>query len=231
MSDLAATIEGLYRAFGRYPTPQRLECCDHCRDERDYQGLLTTPLRQLDADDLDLFVATALSTCGDLDDFKHYLPRILELMVESSFTNAPEALLDKLTGAGWRTWPAAESEAVRAFLAAYWRQMRRDPELAEPALCGIAQACADLEPFLDEWLRDTSDGARLARAELVLDAVPMIQVERRLPNAFWRQRPEQEHAVVRWLKTAPVLAGYASHERVVLARQVLVGFQRGASSG
>lgn len=164
-------------------------------------------------------------TCGDLEDLKHYLPRILELMVGSSFTNAPEALLGKLTGAGWRTWPAEESEVVQAFLAAYWRQMRRDPELAEPALCGIAQACDDLEPFLEEWLNDTADDACLARAELVLDAVPLIQLKRRLPNAFWRQRPEQERTVVRWLRTAPVLEGSVTEERVVLARQVLAGFQ------
>jgi hypothetical protein len=231
MSQLAAAIGGLYRAFERYPTPRRLEFCDHCRDEEEYQGLLTTPLRQLDADDLDLYVGTALTTCGDVDDFKHFLPRILELMVEADFTSAPEALLDRLALAGWQTWPTEESAAVRAFLAAYWRKMRRDPPLAEPALCGIAQACDDLEPFLEDWVSDTSDGACLARAELVLDAVPEIQLKRRLPNGFWRQRPEQERTVMRWLRTEPVLTGYASHERVVLARQVLVGFQRGASAG
>jgi hypothetical protein len=77
---LAEAIENLYRAFARYSLRKHVEGCPCCVRERDKRALESKPLRQLASSDLGRYAFKAMTTWGNQDDFRHFLPRIFELL-------------------------------------------------------------------------------------------------------------------------------------------------------
>lgn len=77
------------------------------------------PLRRLNADDLRQYTDDALLAWGDVDDLKHFLPRILELLVSqgNSFVD-PQVALGKLYQDSWQSWADREQCCIRVFLKA-----------------------------------------------------------------------------------------------------------------
>ncbi|QSX42150.1 hypothetical protein [Shewanella cyperi] len=104
----------LYSAFSGYPLKSKIEGCPHCELQSADDLLHKNDLTQLAWDDLQLFIAQTMTTFGDVDDFKHFLPRIFELYI-TDYWNAPYdfgLFLSKLEYGGWTTWPQSERESV-----------------------------------------------------------------------------------------------------------------------
>jgi len=88
---------------------------------------LDTPLRNLGTAELRLITLGVPGTGGDVNDYKSYLPRILELLSEGRWDDWPdeEMVLSHLSFGGdlrsvpWTRWPPPERDAVARFLAAY----------------------------------------------------------------------------------------------------------------
>jgi hypothetical protein len=58
----------------------------------------------------------ALFVWGNVDDYKHFLPRIFELAVARESEFVDEAIVfNKLHHGEWRSWPDAEQQAVEHF--------------------------------------------------------------------------------------------------------------------
>jgi len=53
-----------------------MEGCPCCVSNEDKEKLHTKELRLLEESDISRYAFRALTTWGDIDDFKHYLPRI-----------------------------------------------------------------------------------------------------------------------------------------------------------
>jgi hypothetical protein len=73
--------------------------------------------------DLGIFAFKALTNFGDADDFRHFLPRLLELYV-LDHSGAPHTLFmlfEKLNAATWTRWPGHEVAAIRRFIDAWKR--------------------------------------------------------------------------------------------------------------
>ncbi|MBY0373940.1 MAG: hypothetical protein K2Q23_08085 [Bryobacteraceae bacterium] len=117
-AEFKEAIERLYSTFGSYPLRDRIDSCPCCRGQQETRHLHTKALRDLTPEDLGPYAFRAMTTVGDVDDFRHFLPRILELVAELPVD--PEVVLSKLTYAKWTEWPAGEIEAVRAYLAELW---------------------------------------------------------------------------------------------------------------
>jgi hypothetical protein len=113
--------ESLYTTFARYPLKPTLRGCPCCVSEADKSRLHVAPLRELTSEDLSRYAWKAMSTFGDEEDFKHFLPRMLELMALGDSPVDDDLLLHKLEYAKWRTWPAEEVQAVEAFLLEWWQ--------------------------------------------------------------------------------------------------------------
>lgn len=111
-----AEIERLYRAFAPYPRRASIDACPHCVGEERRETLARVPLRALSCDQLGPFAFRAMTTWGEALDFKHFLPRILELASTPEGTEWPgfdlEVLAGKLERAGWKSWPPEERAAV-----------------------------------------------------------------------------------------------------------------------
>ena len=153
----AVALDGLYDTFGIYPFRADMPCCiPHCFDQSEIDALGAKPLRSLESDDLASFAFSLLLTCGEADDFKHFLPRLLELTATTGLGFVdPELSLGKLQRADWQTWPALERVTVRRYLTAWWRlELESGQDSLED--CFAALCCADNpRVYLDIW-RDSS---------------------------------------------------------------------------
>ena len=87
--NLQSAIERLYKVFSAHPCPVYTDPCLHCHTVEDDAKLRTRPLRQLSAGELNDYVSDALLVWGGVDDFKHFLPRILELYFRLCCINSP----------------------------------------------------------------------------------------------------------------------------------------------
>lgn len=67
-----------------------------------------------------------MTTFGDLDDFKHFLPRLIELHIQAPFETPYGAyiLFDKLAYARWLNWPENERSAVTAIIQDWAENLR-----------------------------------------------------------------------------------------------------------
>ena len=83
---LHEAVERLYEVFARYPLITPVTGCPCCTTPADYAMLASKPLRQLTAKDLRKYATKALTTWGDVNDFRHFLPRLFELIFFDNFS-------------------------------------------------------------------------------------------------------------------------------------------------
>lgn len=129
-----------------------MEGCPCCTAPVDHSDLQAAPLRELSADQLRYYALTAMFTWGGLDDFKHFLPRLLELAAVEGFQALDtESLYGRLAYSKFDTWPPTEQAAVRAFAITHWRASLADESADDPdaVLTGVMCLGEDLTPYLD----------------------------------------------------------------------------------
>src|SRR2546430_7623713 len=120
--------------------------CDcGCVTGDDLLRIASKPLRKLIAGDLERYAFKAITTWGEVHDFKHFLPRLLELAAEAGEVGhtAPETLLHKLAFGQWRTWPRPEVEAIETLFPTLLTELLssspdrpREPGWAAGTACG-----------------------------------------------------------------------------------------------
>jgi len=152
-----ADIAKAYRIFARYPFPVTMEGAPKHNMPEVLMKLRAAPLKALSAENLGPFAGSAIYTIGEIDDYKHFLPRILELgRGEHPHVGlSPEAIAGKVVYAGWTQWPEVEQAVIRDVLASAWRVLRAsDPNFfdASRLLCANAILGVDLDSLLSDWL-------------------------------------------------------------------------------
>lgn len=104
-----------------------------------------------------------MTTVGDVRDFKHFLPRMLELYIDPHWLDNREVLAGKLQLADWLTWPDSEKEAVHRYLLALWNVEleRHSPVMEIAELLAIIEIVNDeLSEYLSLWRSLASPPAR-----------------------------------------------------------------------
>jgi hypothetical protein len=219
---LQEALAGVYEAFADYPLRDWTEPCPHCRTAEDERAVHRAPLRELTAEDLQLYAADSLMLWGDLGDLKHFLPRILEIAVTVGFDFPDvEVVYGHLAYGSFATWPDAERAAVRNLAMAHWRAALVQGvhvEYFEPVLTGIMLIEDDLAPYLVCW--ECSDDA-IALANLAEYAQEIARI--RAGESDWNAylavgEPEGPYGTVRpgpdqvtdWLTSPELLARLAA---------------------
>jgi hypothetical protein len=201
-SRLCEAISQLYVAFEDYPLRPTIDGCPCCVGEQLQMKLHFRSLHQLDADALSAFAFKSMTTWGDDRDFRHFLPRLLELLAfEPDFSVDPEILAEKLRYGEWRQWPRAEQIAVENYLQALWTHVISTfPHhlTAYSTVTALAVAAEDIKPYLKHWLQQDSTSALKQFCDFVDDVAPPLIKKRTLGN-WWADRPEQVRQVLEWL--------------------------------
>lgn len=158
---LATAIERLYATFARYGLKQPIPSCACCVLRGDQTVLTAAPLRELSREALEKFGSKAMSTWGGIDDYKHFLPRLLELEA-SGPTATLTRMSDKLVYASWRTWPAREQDAIVAYyhaLAISHFSPSAMTQLLSETLEDAVVLDLDMTAFLAAWTTLKEDAA------------------------------------------------------------------------
>lgn len=120
--DLSERVKELYASFSSYSPPKTLDASPLRDPEKIIAELNSAPLADLGEDALGPFAAYALTTVGEVSDYKYYLPRILALStVSGSYVGFdPVVIAGKLRFAEWDTWPLNERSAIANFFYSAW---------------------------------------------------------------------------------------------------------------
>jgi hypothetical protein len=206
-AQLRASIDALYRTFAEYPLRADTNACLCCHSSSDEKRLHLKPLQNLSAGDLRQYANDALFVWGDIDDFKHFLPRIFELLVAQgdSFVD-PQVALGKLYLSSWQSWADLEQRCLRGFLKTLWDCVL-DTEPSEPYgmevegwLCALAQFEPQLSAYLKAWLATETDNARLNLAAFI----DYFGVAGQQPSGYWSDRVELFDEVTTWIRSEAV---------------------------
>ncbi len=152
-------VERLYDVFNRYPRPSTFSGCQCCIDRTQPRiaGKLTKDLLHADFSDYIIDAPFDGSAgIGTVNDFKHFLPRMLELMApaHSQLGYPSDCLMRKLAKLDWRQWLKAEAEAIEEFFEAFWLDVLICPKNnwdADDFIARVAALGLDISPFLETW--------------------------------------------------------------------------------
>jgi len=207
--ELQEAIKLLYVAFRRYPlNPTMVGSPLYSELPTWNRSLAVRPLRQLSEDDLSIFYFKAMTTWGSVDDFRHFLPRIFEVLTTLPLGWEEWVALDKLNYSQWRTWPEPEQTAVEAYLLAFWNELLTTLDESADAFCGhYFAAIANVYPNVNELLRRWEQAPSVGLIRLgcyAHDNYYDLRKKKRL-SAF-DQRTDLAPAVLAWLATDTMLA-------------------------
>jgi len=211
---IATAVEQLYRVFDRYPGLSQMEACPcGCMYSVDQASIRAHPLRELTSDDLDHYVSKAMTTWGDEDDYRHYLPRILELGASSEADDYTfvHIAYSKLNYANWRSWPAEEQAAITSFLTTRWSvglthnppyTFEDAPEFDAAAWLDAVAYVIDTSPLIDTWRRAGTAGT-IGHIASFLESNPDLLTTGELGRGNDRRpvsdQPDYAHEMRTWL--------------------------------
>lgn len=193
MTDQA--IQELYAAFAAVPKPKKIDGCRCCIDDKEVWTLLSKPLRSLSVNELSSYADSALLTVGSPEDYRYFLPRILEFHARvPGWWPDIEVIGRRMTLAGWQQWPEAERTALAVFFRVRIETLMAENKTGDldAILCGAALAGLPPAPLLD--LIASSSDTVLALYTHNADAL----LRRTLANAFWEDDPAAAQPIVDW---------------------------------
>ncbi len=171
--ELQAALDAAYDVFARHPRPMAFKAPSYRKPQALLAKLTSAPLRALPGEVIGPYAGWAMTTVGDDVDYRHFLPRILELTVAGDCHHIgvePEELARKIAYGGFQKWPRDERAAVIDVFSAAARQAigeALDQATPEPWLIGLGELGESVSPLLQAWLAATSVDAGLHLVEAV----------------------------------------------------------------
>jgi len=225
---LQGAIEDLYATFSAYPLQEDTHPCSCCHTPIANELVHGAPLRELTWRHLSDYTGDAILTWGDVDCFRHFLPRIIELTVTDAErpNGAPDAVqvFRLFYHAEWRTWPEQEQGAVKQLLSAVWQTVLSNPPIesgwidVEEWICAISHCESDIKGNLDLWRRDDRISAAWALSCLVLGSeIPYVSMNVDAP--VWIEGQDQQAFIDEFMKT-PTASPYWDQCRAQLAQLI-----------
>lgn len=150
--ELKTAIEVLYNTFSIYPSPFDMNSCPCCISIDDKKKIHSKPLYQLDSEDLDRYTFKAITTWGNTNDFKHFLPRIFELLATGSLMINTSVVLNKLDYGKWTNWNNEEQQAIQNFLLEWWADIIKNKSYFDTEdFVEIYKLLGNLKLMLNRW--------------------------------------------------------------------------------
>lgn len=206
---LKNSIDQLYATFEKYRSNSNMEGSPVYGDLEEWNTeLFAKPLRELTEDDLSRFTGKAISTWGEVNDYKHFLPRIFELTAELRTPYEIWIAFDKLTLAEWTCWPENEQKVIHEFMIALWENiLNDDSEKArwefQDYFSSIAHFHPNFTELLDIWKKSESKAAIKHLSTLLVEEQTAIFDKKKLSN--FKDKPEIVEEFIAWILSDQLL--------------------------
>ena len=142
----------LYSIFSSYPTPQNIAGCPCCMHSLANNKWHQKPLQKIEAEQLSDYTFKAITTYGTVNDFRYFLPRILELLSKQALHIDPSIVWSKLIYANWINWPDAEVAVVKQFLMVDWQNnLNNSPIFELDLMITVNKLLGDITCLLQVW--------------------------------------------------------------------------------
>ncbi len=214
-NEVAEAIASLYVAFSRYSMSDPFNFCDHCVRAEEIDNIRGTPLRDLTFDQLWTIASNIVLTIGEVSDFKHFLPRLIEGSRYGASYDI-EAVFTRFQNTAFETWPSAERQAVQNYIRSQFAENTTSvvdrsggPTNMDDLLC-CAYYAGTLPELLRQWTSDTRETARQQLLEWALSAFglpddPYAFIDGppapiKPNNAYYDARGRE--ALLTWLRTS-----------------------------
>ncbi|HEX9600976.1 MAG TPA: hypothetical protein VF985_05770 [Mariniflexile sp.] len=202
-SRLKNSIKELYETFEKYHSNLNMNGSPNYSDLDHWNKILfSKPLTDLNEDDLSRFTGKAITTWGNANDFKHFLPRIFELTAELRIPYEIWIAFDKLTLAEWNNWTEKEQKVIHEFMIALWESIVNDNnEKAEWEFKAYFSAIAHFYPnftdLLNIWTESESKAGIKHLSEFLVDEQTAI-FERKKISGF-HDKKENAEEFITWI--------------------------------
>jgi len=151
-TEFEIAIEQLYKTFEKYPFKSTIDGCPCCVSDSDISTLHSKQLRELEDEDISRYAFKAMTTWGDVNDFKYYLPRIFELAATRKLIVDTFVILGKLDYGNWKEWEIDEQNSILQFLKAWWKyDINNASYFDSEVLIELKKQIQDLQGMLNEW--------------------------------------------------------------------------------
>lgn len=126
--NLKLAIKNIYTVFLSYAGNQNMKGSPNYGNSVNEwnKKLFSKPLTVLNEGDLSKFTGKVITTWGNVNDLKHFLPRILELTAEYKTPYEIWITLDKLEFANWKDWIEEEKIAIIDYLESLFDYLLND---------------------------------------------------------------------------------------------------------
>ncbi|MEL6537675.1 MAG: hypothetical protein AAFQ98_19800 [Bacteroidota bacterium] len=206
---LKNSIERLYNTFQKYPSGPTMVGSPHYEDLADWnRSLFQKPLRELTSDDLSRFTGKAITTWGNSEDYKHFLPRIFELVAELSAPYSIEIAFGKLSLAKWEDWEGEEQGQVHEFMISLWDNLVNDSspkaewEFKE-YFAVIGQYYPRFRDLLDIWAQAESKAAIQHLAKFLIEDKTAIFDKKKISG--FQDQTENIEPFISWILSDTML--------------------------
>lgn len=196
--ELKIAIEELYKTFGKYPFKSTMEGCPCCVSDKDKSTLHSKRLRELEDDDISRYTFKAITTWGDVNDFKHYLPRIFELAAKRKLLVDTFVILGKLDYGNWSEWESDEKNSIKKFLKAWWKyDINNSTYFDSEVLIELYKKIEDLPSMLDDWHVSVDSQGFKNYVDFVENHYPELKGKKKSFKEFSRDEIE---ALINWIE-------------------------------
>lgn len=198
------TIIDLYKVFGRYPVNRGMEGSPlYGAKVKEWNAeLLSKPLSQLNSEVLARFCSSVTLTWGSIDDYKHFLPRIYELINRIDFIAEIWVVFDVLNKYDWYNWPNEEVSLLNRYFVDLWESVIcNSNEATDYAvanyLSSISNVYLDFNELLAMWQSNESMPSVRKLAYYLSDNYEEIFIKVRLPG--FHPSKERGEKLLEWL--------------------------------
>lgn len=206
-----SAVERSYEAFAREASPTQWRADPSRSGDKLLHTLTSVPLRELTADAIGPYSGWAITTVGSERDYRHFLPRILELAAcDDTWLGAePAVIASKLKMGRWEDWDADQRDAVLAvFEAGFCASLDMLPGYGgtgDSWLCGWAALDMPVEPWLTRWAGSTSANAALQLSFFIRSEGWPLDPAEGVSDGFWEEvSPALRREIASWLVDEPV---------------------------
>lgn len=168
-------FEKLYAVFSKYPRPTRVIGSPISVKANADLILTTTPLRSLTQEDLCDYEFKAMTTWGTENDYKYFLPAILEVNFYALGSWGPEIFFGKIISAGCNE--ADEQNVLEAYMLALWEDASKLPY---PDMTRVEALIKHLNQFIpdekfsllvDNWIKEWAEHESIEAFEKLVNYI------------------------------------------------------------